>query len=190
MEGGQATTMSWTFLRSSSSRAMSPASIVLPSPTSSAMKRLTRGKPQGLAKRLELVGVDPDAGAEGRLKEVRVRRRDAVPAERMQIGREEVARIEASVGDLLPRLPGQDLRVDFLLPEHRQRLPLGVVVEARHSTRVASSPICGSDILDKVLALPDADDLAGFWNINHGAHIGMRSTSPSVIWSDVFGVSR
>ena len=60
--------MSWTFFRSRNSRAISPASIVLPRPTSSAMKRLTRGKQQRLPQRLELVGVDADAGAKRRLE--------------------------------------------------------------------------------------------------------------------------
>ena len=41
-EGGVATTMVLAFLRRRSSRAMRPASIVLPRPVSSAMKRLTR----------------------------------------------------------------------------------------------------------------------------------------------------
>ena len=40
--------MSRTFFRSSSSRAISPASIVLPRPTSSAMNRLTRGRRRAL----------------------------------------------------------------------------------------------------------------------------------------------
>ena len=41
---GQATTISRTFLRISNSRAIKPASMVLPRPTSSAMKRFTRGR--------------------------------------------------------------------------------------------------------------------------------------------------
>ena len=47
-DGGQAMTMSRTFLRSSNSRAMRPASMVLPRPTSSAMNRLTRGSSNAL----------------------------------------------------------------------------------------------------------------------------------------------
>ena len=43
-DAGAATTIVFAFLRSSSSRAISPASIVLPSPVSSAMNRLTRGR--------------------------------------------------------------------------------------------------------------------------------------------------
>jgi hypothetical protein len=35
--------MSWTFLRSKSSRAINPASIVLPRPTSSAISSAVRG---------------------------------------------------------------------------------------------------------------------------------------------------
>ena len=45
---------------------------------------------QGLAERLELVGVDPDAGPERRLEQLRVGRGDAVPAERVQVGGEEL----------------------------------------------------------------------------------------------------
>lgn len=47
-EGGAATTMRRTRCRISSSRTMRPASIVLPRPTSSAMKRLTRGRRSAL----------------------------------------------------------------------------------------------------------------------------------------------
>ena len=42
-DGGATTTTRCTFWRSNSSRMISPASIVLPRPTSSAMNRLTRG---------------------------------------------------------------------------------------------------------------------------------------------------
>ncbi len=61
--------------RRSSSRAIRPASIVLPRPTSSAMKRFDARQPERLAQRLELVGVDLDAGAEGRLEEAAGRSR-------------------------------------------------------------------------------------------------------------------
>ena len=43
-------------------------------------------QPQRLAQRLQLVGVDPDAGAERRLEEARVGRGDAVPAKGMEEG--------------------------------------------------------------------------------------------------------
>jgi hypothetical protein len=47
-EGGQATTTRRTRWRRSSSRRMRPASMVLPRPTSSAMKRFTRGMARAL----------------------------------------------------------------------------------------------------------------------------------------------
>jgi hypothetical protein len=76
----------------------------------------------------------------------------------MEVSEEEVARVEPAGCDLLPGLPDQHLRVDFLLPEHRERSPLGVVVEARHSDEGGVVvPICRSDILEKILALSDAD---------------------------------
>ena len=50
IDGGQETTISRTFFRSSSSRAIRPASMVLPRPTSSAMKRFTRGSRSAFCK--------------------------------------------------------------------------------------------------------------------------------------------
>ena len=118
------------------------------------------GQPQRLAQGLELIGVDADAGAEGRLEEAGVGRGDAVPLERVQVGREEPRRVEPPRGDRLPGLGGDDLRVDLLLPEHLERLALGVVVEARqaHERRVVPGAR-GDDLLDEVLPLTDADDL-------------------------------
>ncbi len=84
----------------------------------------------------------------------------------MQISREKVARIKPSVGDLLPRLPGQNPRVDFLFPKHRQRLPLGIVVDTRHlhECRIVAL-ICRHDVFDKVLSLPDMDDLTSLRHV-------------------------
>ena len=86
--------MSRTFLRSSSSRAIRPASIVLPRPTSSAMKRLTRGRRRAFCKRLKLVGVDADAGPEGGLEQVRVGGVTQFHRKRVQVGREELRWVE------------------------------------------------------------------------------------------------
>ena len=116
-DGGAATTIVFAFLRSSSSRAIRPASIVLPRPTSSAMNRLTRGQAQRLAQRLQLVGVDLDAGAERRLEEVRVGGRDAVPAERVEVGGEQARGVEALGGEVVPAPRPRGSPVELVLPE-------------------------------------------------------------------------
>ena len=133
------------------------------------------GQAQGLLQRLELVGVDPDAGPEGRLEEVRVGRGHAVPLQRVQVGREQLRRVESPARDLLPGLGRDQLGVDLLLPEHLQGLPLGVVVEARHPHEGRVVPGAGRhDLLDEILPLADADDLARLGSPRH------RLTSRSI----------
>ena len=56
---------------------------------------------QRLAQRLHLVRIDLDARTEWRLKEIRVRRRDAIPAERVEEGRKLPGRIETLGATLL-----------------------------------------------------------------------------------------
>ena len=57
-----------------------------------------------------------DFGAIGRLEELRIRGRDAVPAERVEIGGKQPRRIEASCCDPVPRLPVEEFRVQFGFP--------------------------------------------------------------------------
>ncbi len=149
------------------------------------------GQTQGLLQRLQLVGVDPDAGPEGGLEEVRIGRGDAVPLQRVQVGGEELGRVEAPAGDLLPGFGVDRLGIDFLLPEHLQRLALGVVVEAGHPHEGRVVTGAGSDdIFDQILPLAYTDDLAGlgcFWHDSHqqlrkarcGAFVVVRHCSRS-----------
>ena len=83
-----------------------------------------------LAERLELVGLDLYAGPEGGLHEARVGRGDAVPAEGVEVGREELRGVEAVLSHRRPAGARRDRRVDLALPEDGQLLALGVVVEA------------------------------------------------------------
>ncbi len=83
-----------------------------------------------LAQRLHLVGVDLDPGAERRLEEVRVGGRDAVPAQRVEEGRELARRVEALGGEILPALFLEDPAVELVVPEDVEGLALGVVVRA------------------------------------------------------------
>ena len=119
------------------------------------------GEAQCLAKRLQLVGVEPDAGAERRLEQPRVRGCDAVPAERIQIGREQLRLVKAAFGDRFPRLAGDDLAVDLAFPEHLEGLALGVVVDAREANQRAFAGALGRDgVFNEIKSLSDTRDLA------------------------------
>ncbi|MFI5460732.1 MAG: hypothetical protein ACHRXM_35415 [Isosphaerales bacterium] len=118
------------------------------------------GQAQGFLQRLQLVGVDPDAGPERGLEEVRVGRGHAVPLEGVQVSREQLWRVEPLARDLLPGFGRDRLGVDLLLPEYFEGLALGVIVEAGHTHEGRVIPDGGrDDLFDKVLALPDADDI-------------------------------
>ena len=161
--------MSWTFLRSSSSRAIEAGLDRLAEADVVGDEQIHPGQAQGLSERLELVGVDANAGPERRLEQVRIGRGDAVPLERVQVGREELRRIEPAARDRLPGLALDDLiEIDFLLPEHLERLPLGVVVQARqpHQRRVVAGAL-GDDFLDEVLTLANTDKLTGHRRLDH-----------------------
>ena len=126
-----------------------------------------------LPQRFELVGVDADPGAKRRLEEVRIGGRDAVPRQRAQVGREQRRLVEALSGDGPPAVVLQDPGVQLVLPEHGQRLALGIVVEAGqvHEGRLALAVRLG-DLLDEIAALADerdparfGDGLAGGWRV-------------------------
>jgi hypothetical protein len=109
-----------------------------------------------------LVGVDVDAGAKRRLEQLRIGGGDAIPAQRVQVGREQSGLIEASGRQVLPRSVVENLGIDLLVPEHLQVLALRVVVDARQTRdRGILHRLTGDDFLDEVPPLPDADDLAG-----------------------------
>src|SRR6185436_4941471 len=86
---------------------------------------------QRLPQRLELEGLHLDACAVGRLEERRVRRRHAVPAQRVQVGGELPRLVEAPRADGVPGLLRvADPAVDLALPEDLKALAEGVVGEA------------------------------------------------------------
>ena len=60
---------------------------------------------QRLAQRLELVGVDPDAGAVRRLEQLRVGGGDGVPAQGVEVGRKGPRLVEPVLGDARPASP-------------------------------------------------------------------------------------
>ena len=138
---------------------------------------------QGLAQGLELVVLDLDARPVGRLEEPGIGRGDAVPAQGVEVGREQIRAIEAPLGHRLPAALAEDPRVELALPQHLEGLAEGVVLEAGQADQggVAVS-VRGREILDEVLARADADDLsrlervgvapamAGGWGWSWGLH--------------------
>lgn len=90
----------------------------------------------------------------------------------MQIGGEQGRRIEAARRDGFPPLGGKQLGVHFPFPQHLQRLSLGVVIETRQTDqRGLAVAGWGRDVLDQVLPLADADQVAGLgeWVACHEA---------------------
>ena len=120
------------------------------------------GHTEGLPERLKLEGLDLDAGPVGGLEEVVLGRRDAVPAQRVQVGGEEAWLIEAAARDGLPVGAVQLLGVDLLVPQDLEGLPEGVILDAgeAHESAVGRR-WWRRDALDEVLAGADPHDLAG-----------------------------
>ena len=135
MAGGAVTTMKSIRRRSRSSRATSPASIVLPSPTSSAINRLTRGSRKRLAQRQELIGVEPDAGAERRLQEITIRSRGGAPADRAQMRPEHFGAVRCAASKAVPTIVRNNVRADLGVPEDLDLLALRVVGDAGEAQR-------------------------------------------------------
>lgn len=78
-------------------------------------------QPEGFVEWIELVSVELDTSAEGRLEEIRVRGGDTLPAEGVVERSEVFAGVEVAasvfLSDGLPRLIGEDLGVEFRLPK-------------------------------------------------------------------------
>jgi hypothetical protein len=106
---------------------------------------------QRALQRLELVALDGDPRAVGRLKARGVGHREARPAQRVVPGREALGRVEAVVAN--GRLRGEHPRVGLGLPEHRRTLAGRVVLDAREGHKVLLAASLGArreDLLDDV----------------------------------------
>src|ERR1017187_474039 len=85
---------------------------------------------EGLLQRLQLVGHDLDAGAVRRLEKSRVRGGYEVPAKRVEVGGEDMRRVEPLAGEVFPVSFRQDLSVNLAFPEDGEVLTLGVILQA------------------------------------------------------------
>ena len=121
------------------------------------------GELERLAQGLHLVGVDLDPGAERRLEERRIRRRDAAPAHGVQEGGELVLAVETVGADLLPVLVLEDLPVELVVPVDLEELALGVLLGAGEGDAGGVARLfAGDDALDQPAAGADVDELAEF----------------------------
>ena len=82
-----------------------------------------------MRKRFELVMLDADTCAEGCLEKVGPRRGDAVPAERVIVRRESIWWVEPTAPEQTPVF-GRKLRVQLLFPDHLERPPKVVGIDA------------------------------------------------------------
>ncbi len=128
-------------------------------------KQIDPWQTQGLSQWLKLVGIQPNTGAEGRLKQSGVGRRDAVPAERVEIGSEQFRLVEATFRDGLPSLAGEHLGVDLALPQDFKWLTLIVVIDAGQShQRAVAAGLWRNRLLDQIEPLAYASNLARLRN--------------------------
>ncbi len=148
---------------------MSPASTVLPRPTSSAISRLTRGMRRASTSGSELVVLDVDASPEGRLEGARVGRGDRSPPRGVEEGSERIGVVDpcrrvrqlglrAHLGAGLG-LPEDGERVWAALVVDRDEVDAVVLDRASRARRVERQG-GGADRLDDPVAIADANEVA------------------------------
>ena len=131
-------------------------------------------KPERLAQRLHLIGVDLDPGAEGRLEQARVGGRDTVPPERVKEGRELAGSVEAAGREILPALLLQNPAVELVIPEHVERLALRVIVRAGEADQRGLAGQRGVDhLLDQPPPGANLHEVSGRgWMLRQGEGVG------------------
>jgi hypothetical protein len=88
------------------------------------------GKAQRLAQWKKLVGVKPDAGAEGCLQEVSIARGCRVPTDSANVGRQHFGGVGGATTNLPPAIVNETLRADLGVPKDVQPLALCVIGNA------------------------------------------------------------
>jgi hypothetical protein len=67
------------------------------------------------------------------------------------------------------------LRIQFPIPQHIQRLTLGIIIHARQPEEERIRGIRrGNYVINKIQPLANRDDLANFWNKSLSTHLGSR----------------
>ncbi len=137
--------------------------MVLPRPTSSAISRLTRGICTARTSGIELVVLDLDAAAKGRLQGAHVGRGDRAPAHGVEKGIQPLGRVEAGRLRQLDLLA--DLGARLQLPDDLQALAQRVILDGGEGDQVLGAVSAGQrggrqragqDVGDDVAPLPHA----------------------------------
>src|SRR5438132_10771932 len=95
---------------------MRPASMVLPKPTSSAMKRLPRGSSSALCSGSRLVRHHLNPRTIRSLEQPVFVDVTPLPVQGVEVGREPLRRVDAALRDDLPRGIANQLRIDLEIP--------------------------------------------------------------------------
>ena len=145
---------------------MSPASISLSETDVVRDKDVRAGERERFLQWRQLVVHQLDAGAEGRLKELRIGCGDGVPLERVQVSGEVARRVDALHVAEAVRFGLQNAGAEFQLPEHLEIDALVVVVDANEpdACRVSGGRR-GHDLLDEPLPVAHLDDVAGMGRV-------------------------
>jgi hypothetical protein len=117
---------------------------------------------QRLAQRFELIEGHVDAGAEGRLEQAGIGRRNAVPSNRAQVGGKPLRRVESALAVAPPRALVKDAGVHLLFPQDLEAIGLRVVIEAgKPDQRLLPRLRRRRNLLDQVMARPHRHNLPG-----------------------------
>ena len=145
----------------------------LPEPDVVGDEEVHAGERERLPERLELVALGDNPGAQRRLKQRRIRRCDAPPAERVKVGSERprIVRLEVRLQHRAPR--GDDARVCLGVPDDVEPLSLGVVVDAGELDDGGGARRL-LDVLHEVGPLANADEAASGELGGGGDHGGGR----------------
>jgi hypothetical protein len=104
-----------------------------------------------------------NAGAVRRLEKPRVRGRYEVPPKRVEVGGEDVRRVETLAGEVAPVGWLENMRIDLSFPEDRKALALRVILQARkvNERLFPKRFLSRFDGFHQIAAAPNPYDLAG-----------------------------
>ena len=159
MAGGGEITIKSMRRRSRSSRIDEPGLDGLAEADVVGDQQIDARQPQGLAQGKELIGVEPDAGAERRLQQIAVGGGGGAPADRAQIGGEHLGAVGPAASDLRPGVVLDDARTDLGVPQHLDLLALRVVGDAGETQR-GEIGLAVVDRLDQPRPAAHFDELA------------------------------
>ena len=125
---------------------------------------------EGLAKGEKLIGVQADAGAERRLKKVAIGGGGGAPADGAEMGGQDVGLVRKASAHAGPAVGVENPCADFGVPDHLQRLALGVVGNAGEAQRLDRAG-GGVDRLDQPRPPAHLDE-APLLHVCPGGHVG------------------